>query len=136
MCPRSRAICTLLARPCTVALMRLRILWLAELTTSVTLMMRLRMQRIKQKVMKKRKRETRRRKNRKKNVDALDVGKNQKRKRKLPRRSKTKIRRKTLHNHNNSNNSLMKIKATSLRELKESTEKKKWLSRSLMKQNN
>ena len=69
-------------------------------------------------------------------MDALDAGKNHKRKRKLPRRSKKKTIKKTLLNHNHSNNSLMKIRATSLRELKESTEKKKWLSRSLMKQNN
>ena len=114
--------------------MRQRVLWLAALTTSVTLMMRLQMQKIKQqKEMKKRKRETRRRMKRRKNVDALDAGKNLARKRKLPRRSKKKTRKKTLHSHNHSNNSLMKIRATSLRELKESTEKKIWLSRSLMK---
>ena len=134
LCPRSRAICTLSERLCTVASMRQRVLWLAALTTSVTLMMRLQMQKIKQqKEMKKRKRETRRRMKRRKNVDALDAGKNLARKRKLPRRSKKKTRKKTLLNHNHSNNSPMKIRATSLRELKESTEKKIWLSRSLMK---
>ena len=136
LCPRSRAICTLSERLYTVASMRQRVLWLAALTTSVTLMMRLQMQRIKQKVMKKRKRETRRRLKKRKSADALDADKNHKRKRKLPRRSTKKIRKKTLHSHNHSNNSPMKIRATSLRELKESTEKKKWLSRSLMKQNN
>ena len=90
---------------------------------------------IKQTMMKKRKRETMRRW-RRKSVDARDVDKNQKRRIKLPRYSKTKTRRKTLHHHRPSSNSLRKIRAILQKELKESFEKKKWLSRSLMKQIN